>query len=175
MDALLKRDANEKLKTTAGEIASDLVGKLLYQHVEEQSEPTDPGHVQLVHTLLARAPAERAWRRRGLFLMCCSCRVRAKERGSVNSRAQVLGLEAFHPDAATVPCGDGKSAKLAKVGADCVGGQRGRSSGSGGRVMACDLAGLDGKKTAAGNFHALVARVLHLEEEGLFRAIVFFL
>lgn len=177
MDALLKWGADEKLKATNGKIASDLVGKLHVHHVENHWEVTDPEQKNLVQTLLARAPAERAWRRRGLFLMCCSRHGRAKERGSGGTQPKHMGLVASHPDAVVAMLrGDGIiSAKLAKIADDRVGGQREDSSCDGGEGMADDLAGLGDGKNDAGNLHTLVARVLHLEEEGIFRAIVCFL
>lgn len=176
MDALLKRDANEKLKTVEGESVSDFVGK---KHHNLNGERQAKEQRQLVRTLLARAPAERAWRRRGLFLMCCSRRGRAKGGMSASNQAQDLGLVVSRSDAAAMPCGDGNNRKLAKVNADCVGGtvggQREGSGGYGGGGMADDLAALDERRAAAGNWHEVVARVLHLQEEGLFRAIVCFL
>lgn len=178
MDALLKLGADEKLKTTDGKMASDLVGRPIYHHEhvdDDHWDVADPGQAELVHTLLARAPAERAWRRRGLFLMCCSRHGRAKERGFGSNQAQELGLVASVPEVVAMLRDDGyKIAKLVKVDAGCVGGQQECSSDDRGGRMTSD-AGLDETRVAAGKLRALVTRVLNLEEEGLFRAIVLFL
>eukprot|EP00903_Cladosiphon_okamuranus_P012808 g11970.t1 len=63
VDLLLKQGADEEITNDMGQTPSDVVGS----GVQEQNERED---VDRVRTLLANAPADRAWRRRGFLVMC---------------------------------------------------------------------------------------------------------
>ncbi|CAM9383430.1 unnamed protein product [Pylaiella littoralis] len=64
VDVLLKRGADEKLTNSNGETAGDVVGIA----VEEENSSAED--VERVRRLLANAPVDRAWRRRGFLVMC---------------------------------------------------------------------------------------------------------
>ncbi len=63
VDLLLRRGADEKAVDREGKAAADMIGSF----VEHNSVAED---VERVRRLLANAPADRAWRRRGFLAMC---------------------------------------------------------------------------------------------------------
>ena len=65
VDLLLRSGADENELDDEGEAAADVVGG----HVEEQAEGLAED-VERVRNLLANAPADRAWRRRGYLVLC---------------------------------------------------------------------------------------------------------
>ena len=64
VDLLLRRGADEKALTNGGETAADLIGSQVEEH-DSLAEDVDR-----VRKLLANAPADRAWRRRGFLVLC---------------------------------------------------------------------------------------------------------
>ena len=64
VDILLRQGADENIKNSHGETAADVVGS----RVEEQNSL--PKECERARRLLANAPADRAWRRRGFLVMC---------------------------------------------------------------------------------------------------------
>lgn len=105
-----------------------------------------------VMELLRRAPGDRAWRRRGLLVLCCA---RAKKTGTVASA--ISPQEQAAQDAREEAGG---------LGADSSGAGEGEGRKKQQRV-----------KTAGTNdgFDGVVAWLLGLQEEGLFRTVVGFL
>ncbi|CAM9705622.1 unnamed protein product [Ectocarpus fasciculatus] len=63
VDLLLRWGADETIVSKQGEMAADMIGTRM-------GHRTVPGDEERVRSLLARAPAERAWRRRGLLVLC---------------------------------------------------------------------------------------------------------
>ena len=64
VDLLLRWEADETIVNDEGETAADVVG----EYVEEENPSAED--VKRVRNLLAKAPADRAWRRRGYLLLC---------------------------------------------------------------------------------------------------------
>ena len=64
VDLLLRQGADENVENSDGDAAVDVIGS----GVEEQNDPAED--IEHVHRLLANAPADRAWRRRGFLVMC---------------------------------------------------------------------------------------------------------
>ena len=61
MDFLLRSGSDETASNTNGERPGDVVGQLGFRHWF---------NVERAHSLLATAPVDKAWRRRGLLLLC---------------------------------------------------------------------------------------------------------
>lgn len=78
VDLLLRSGANETVVDFEGDTAADLVEYYLLEQEDEQEEGDDAedaeevggGDAGRVGALLASAPADRAWRRRGFLVMC---------------------------------------------------------------------------------------------------------
>lgn len=66
VDSLLRSGADEILLNTEGKSAADLIGRW----VKIQDRVAD--EIERVLYLLANAPADRAWRRRGYLVLCCT-------------------------------------------------------------------------------------------------------
>ncbi|CAM9177275.1 unnamed protein product [Ectocarpus sp. 12 AP-2014] len=64
VDLLLRRGADETAVSENGHTAADMVG-LKTEELDSLAEDVDR-----VRKLLARAPADRAWRRRGFLILC---------------------------------------------------------------------------------------------------------
>ncbi|CAM9383207.1 unnamed protein product [Pylaiella littoralis] len=64
VDILLRRGADEKLTNSNGKTAGDVVGLALEDDISLAED------VERVRKLLANAPVDRAWRRRGFLVMC---------------------------------------------------------------------------------------------------------
>ncbi len=62
VDFLLRSGANETILDSDGKTAADIVGEGVYEMVRWD--------VERVRKLLANAPADRAWRRRGCLVLC---------------------------------------------------------------------------------------------------------
>ncbi len=87
VDLLLRWDADEKAVCGSGKTPEDVVG------TERVSRFNFPGNVERVRSLLARAPADRAWRRRGFLVLCRVHRDRVRLGSDMASlAAAVLGL-----------------------------------------------------------------------------------
>ncbi|CBJ48667.1 ankyrin repeat protein [Ectocarpus siliculosus] len=63
VDLLLRWGADETIVSKQGETAADSIGT-------RRCHRTDPEDDERARSLLARAPADRAWRRRGLLVLC---------------------------------------------------------------------------------------------------------
>lgn len=142
VDTLLIWGADEMAEDEEGRTPANIVG----DHVDEQHRlVADFEHVK---KLLANAPADRAWRRRGYLTLC-----RAHP-----DRLQLKRIA--RPDADTAPRTRSR-AKLVTVGTSASGGGFGEGSSD--------------ERRARGNWATVLARVLELQEEGLFRTIVGYL
>ncbi len=138
VDILLRSGADETEVDDEGDTAADVVGN----HVEEQLESLAED-VERVRNLLANAPVDRAWRRRGYLVLCRAYSDRVKLPKD-NSRAYAGMRQRL------------RSYRSAPVKA------RGQ------RRTPVD-------KRGGREWTAVVARVLRMEEDGLFRMIVGYL
>eukprot|EP00752_Nemacystus_decipiens_P013080 g11569.t1 len=143
VDLLLRSDADETLQDGDGRTAAGVVGDSIldYRRVAEDYER--------VCRLLANAPADRVWRRRGLFVLC---------------RAYPGRVQLSHTGSRTrfdLASGDLSGAKLGRTAAT-GGGENGRGYTVGG-------------ERSGGEWAVVAAAVVRLEEEDIFRTIVGFL
>ena len=141
VDALLRSGADETIKNADGVIAADIIGEWV------EGRDRLAGHFERVGKLLANAPADRAWRRRGLFVLCRAHphRMQVTKKGSQGQH----GVVSIAP----------RGAKLARTAAQ-------GGSESGGSVAS---------GTAGDEWAAVATTVVGLEEDGIFRAIVGYL
>jgi len=149
VDLLLRSGADETIADEDGHVAADMMGRA----VEEKHRLAGGG--ERVRELLANAPADRAWRRRGYIALCRAHpdRVQLRPEAAAGPRAGVGG-------GATSRLRSG--AKLARLGA---------AGGSGGAATAGGTA----NRRGCGDWTDVLTRVLRLQEEGIFRAIVGYL
>ncbi|CAM9782521.1 unnamed protein product [Ectocarpus sp. 12 AP-2014] len=80
-ELLLRCGADEMLKDDDGSTPADVVGGMGDGDLTDEEIETDH---QRIRRVLARAPADRSWRRRGWLVLsrCCSTRVHIAHRGS---------------------------------------------------------------------------------------------
>ncbi|CAM9437350.1 unnamed protein product [Ectocarpus sp. 6 AP-2014] len=84
---LLRWGADETIVCKQGKTAADRIGTRRFPW-------TEPGDDERVRSLLARAPADRAWRRRGLLVLCHAYPDRLQLGGDLAGLVdRVLGLE----------------------------------------------------------------------------------
>lgn len=161
VDLLLRWGADETLTHSQGKTPGEVV-PAANQVVAEQVR----ARLEHVSKLLARAPQDRAWRRRGWIVMC---RVRSDR---LRRTAVVDGDEVgAQPQKGPIQRARTDGVKLEAV----EGGGRGRGAGGGvGGVANADRrAGRDG--VDCGGFDGMAAWMMGLANEGLFRKIVGFL
>ncbi|CAM9548400.1 unnamed protein product [Ectocarpus fasciculatus] len=173
VDLLLRWGASETALTTDGKIPSDFLemsaegvagGGVPAGHTVREVE----GEMQRALVLLARAPADRAWRRRCWLVMLRARAGREREARSSSSTSGSDRTEAAGRTLVGHDEGDGSN----KVGKMDAGG-----SGSGSMDGERGGAGRAGRRTAAeeGSLRGLVPALLDVESEGVFRTIVCFL
>ena len=138
VDSLLRAGADETIVNEDGSRAVDMIGK----EVEEQDFLED---VERMRELLANAPADRAWRRRG-YLVLCRARSDRLQHGQV--------IRGTHQN--NIPARRTRSrARLAR--AEGIMGDR-----------AVD-------ESTVGGWAVVVTEIIQLQEEGIFRTIVGYL
>eukprot|EP00752_Nemacystus_decipiens_P007696 g6879.t1 len=143
VDSLLRAGADETILNVDGDQAADVVGGGVQ---EEDSLAED---VERVRELLANAPADRAWRRRGFLVLCRSHPDRMQQQ-------QVIG-GTYHADTAPRTRRRARLARAAESGCH-------------------EAVGSDNAHKPKGvDWALLVAKVLRLQEDGLFRTIVGYL
>ncbi|CAM9329814.1 unnamed protein product [Ectocarpus sp. 13 AM-2016] len=104
---------------------------------------------QRIHQMLARAPADRSWRRRSWLVLSRSCPTRVK---IANGNVSYSSVSSSRKGS------NGTSAKMSRIsGEDAGGGERETED----QMMA--------------DFRDLVTRLVGLEADGLFRSVVGFL
>ena len=145
VDVLLRRGADETIANADGQTPADIARGRFEDRggLEEDFER--------VRMLLANAPADRAWRRRGYLAMCRAHPSRLR-RPETNLPEAGRGGPRFSD-----------RAKLVTAGMSSSSGGGGGEGGAGDDTSTC------------ASWAAVVTRVLGLEEEGLFRAIVEYL
>ena len=143
VDSLLRAGADETIVDIDGGKAADMIG----QHVEEEDHLAED--VERVRELLANAPADRAWRRRGYLLLCRAHADKVQQKKAISDTR----------DADTAQRTRSRD-KLART-----------------QVGDCRAAVGDGSvhELEGGEWVAVMSNVLGLEEEGLSRAIVGYL
>ncbi len=141
VDQLLRSGADETILDEWGETAADAVARDVgeeYRVAEDEER---------VHKLLADAPADRAWRRRGYLVMCRAHPDRVQHLQENSSTHASVARQTRHDGKLQRPgtssCNDGKGAIV------------------------------DG--TIAGSWGCAATRVLRLQEEGIFRMILGYL
>ena len=145
VDILLRSGADETIVDDQGNTAADAVGEGIE---EEDADFEDVEEIERVHTLLANAPADRAWRRRGYLVLC---------------RA--------HPD--RIQQRLGSSSELAGTGRRTRGGDRLKTTEA--RGCSDIVGGSAMGEGAGGGWADVMANVLGLQEEGIFRTIAGYL
>ena len=141
VDLLLRCGADEEMVNQDGQAPLDAVGQWY-------DGPEGDEDAERVRRLLANAPADRAWRRRGYLVLCRSHPDRLRQ-GQENSGAHVVLARRTEADG-----------KLAKAEA-------------GGGTSAEQNRTAD--QEAGGDWDDVVAGLLKLQEEGVFRKIVGYL
>ncbi len=141
VDLLLRSGADETIVDIEGNAAVDVLA-------EAVEEAAIEGEIERVYQLLANAPADRAWRRRGYLVLCRAHPGRVQQAHKTSgasagmSRRTCSRVKRRRPESSR--CNDGVRRTAADEG--------------GGVDWAC-----------------VVARVLELQEEGIFRTIVGYL
>lgn len=177
---LLRWGADEKASDKRGVVpARSLIGDgpaLSFQCSQQEVERT--------RLLLARAPADRAWRRRCWLVMLrqraaseATVATSSSKDGSSSSRIGGCGVGGVGVGGVSTSAADdraGESCKVARTGGSAGGGSAEGHSSPRGRV---DNGGGAGVEAGAdgGTLSGLVARLFELELEGVFRAVVGFL
>ena len=163
VDLLLRWGADETIADEDGHIAADMMGRA----VEEKHRVA--GGVERVRELLANAPADRAWRRRGYLALCRKHPDRLRLPRQDNATVAAAAAAAASARAgATSRLRSG--AKLARMEAASGGG-----GGGGGSSSSTATAGSGANRRGCGDWTDVVTRVLTLQEEGIFRAVVGYL
>ncbi len=142
VELLLRSGADETILNKNGKTAADILGA----GVEEEDRLAE--NVELVYKLLANAPADKAWRRRGYLALCRAHPDRLH-------RAQESGTAHSGAGRTTLSCAKLARAETSRSYERVAGGTRGGRS--------------------SGEWAVVMARVLRLEEEGVFRNIVGFI
>ncbi len=140
IDVLLRAGAYENLLNERNESVHDVVA------AELQDEVLVTEDIERVQKLLANAPADRAWRRRGYLVLC---------------RA--------HPD--RVQQAQGSSSAGAGMPRRALRGAKARRPGA----LGCSNGGTCARGGTEAGWEGVAARVLGLQEEGIFRMIVGYL
>ena len=146
VDLLLRSGADETITDEEGETPTDAIGQWFG---EDEDEDPLVEEIERVRRLLANAPADRAWRRRGYLVLC-----RAHP-----DRVQ-LGQESSSENGG-VARRTRRRAKLAKA-------EGSRDSETAGGATAA-------RKKSCMQWAGVVVNVLGIHEEGVFRTIVGFL
>ena len=141
VDALLRAGADETIIIDGGLKAADVIGAAVEEEEDRLAED-----VERVRELLANAPADRAWRRRGYLVLCRAHPDRVQHQGQVSS-----GIH--HSDTARRTRTRAKLARPAETAGDSS------------SVDECT--GVD--------WVDVVSKVLVVQEEGIFRTIVGYL
>ena len=142
VDVLLRWGADEMLANEDGETPADIIGEGF------DGWNSLPEDVEGVRQLLANAPADRAWRRRGYLAMC-------------RAHPDRMQLADINQPAAGMTPRKRSRIKLMAAASSWSGGGSGH--------------GATDERRPCGSWAAVVTRVLGLEEAGLFRAIVGYL
>ena len=139
VDSLLRSGADETILNDRGSAAADLISK----SVDNLSLAKD---LDRVRELLAKAPADRAWKRRGYVVLC---------RAHPERMRQIQGTSTAHISIARSADGEATLGRTEEASA-CTG-----------ALEASPVGGRGG-----GDWAVAVAMVLRMQEEGVFRKIM---
>lgn len=151
VNLLLRCGSDETAVNRNGRTAAEIVG----HHIEYAACPLKKEDVDRVRELLANAPADRAWRRRGYLVLCKARLLRPSNRGARGSQSR-KGLH-------------GENGRRHQQGI----GEGSLDGGMSESFVSNPIVQVD--KGAAGDARSAIVRVVELVEEGLFRNIVSFL
>lgn len=144
VDSLLRSGADETILNDGGDSVADMLEKSV-------EEPSMAKEIELVRELLANAPAERAWKRRGYLVLC---------RAHADRMRQIQDVRSAHAGMVLTADGGAASGRVEEEEADgCTGPE--------------ETSTVDGR--GGGDLAVVVAMVLGLEEEDVFRKIVGYL
>ncbi|CAM9885835.1 unnamed protein product [Ectocarpus sp. 8 AP-2014] len=146
VELLLRWGADEKLTNNVGTTPAGVIGAWGQNGHDDQERETDN---QGIRRMLARAPADRSWRRRGWLVLSRSCPTRVQIANDSSSSSS--SSSSSHNN-------NGNSAKVARVSGD----GSSRDDEETEDQMMVDL-------------RDLVGRLVGLEADGLFRLVVGFL
>lgn len=152
VNLLLRCGSDETAVNRNGRTAAEIVG----HHIEYAACPLKKEDVDRVRELLANAPADRAWRRRGYLVLCKARLLRPRTRGARGSQNR-MGLHDENERSRHQPGKGGGSL----------------DGGTGEPYVSAPIVQVD--NVAAGDVRSAIVRVMELAEEGLFRNIVSFL
>ncbi|CAN0035215.1 unnamed protein product [Ectocarpus sp. 12 AP-2014] len=141
VELLLRWGADEKLTNDDGDTPADVIGDWPDVDNDEEIEVDN----QRIRRMLARAPADRSWRRRGWLVLSRSCPTRVRVANGTNSGSCIGSSK-------------GCSTKVARVSGE----DSGEDDEEAEDQMMVDWRGL-------------VGRLVGLEADGLFRLVVGFL
>eukprot|EP00903_Cladosiphon_okamuranus_P017409 g16033.t1 len=141
VDSLLRAGADETVVDCEGCTAADVIGT----HVQEEEESLTE-EFERVRQLLANAPADRVWRRRGYLVLC---------------RAHLSRVQK----------------QLGRVHSDAHGASTGRRTRRRAGLVRAEGVTVDSRvgQSPDGEWALVMAKVLQLQEEGIFRTIVGYL
>lgn len=166
--ALLRRDADETLLNDDYEPPGDVIGNSV------QEDKRDEDVVEWIVEMLARAPADRVWRRRGWLAMLNARRRRSMVDAATTAAAKQLQSLSKSPSAGPPKPDDGQ---LLLRGADA--GEEGVTPP---RVSRMRMAGVEWGGEVGHvvhpslmKFHSTVAKLVDVTDELVFRRIVSFL
>ena len=150
VDLLLRSGADESIADEDGNVAADVMGRA----VEEEHRVAED--VERVRKLLANAPTDRAWRRRGYLVLCRAHPDRVQLRQEISTHVGV---------APRTRSGKKMTRIAAAAAAAAAAAGDGGSAGGGSAADGTNGAGWAG----------VAGWVVRLEEEGIFRTIVGYL
>lgn len=164
VNLLLTCGSDETAVNPDGRTAAGIVG----HHIEYAACPLKKEDVDRVRELLANAPADRAWRRRGFLVLCKARFLRANSRSGsssiISSSESSNSSQVLHDN------------HVSGCSSDSWLGERERREEQGEGLLGGGMAKDQVEKVAPEvSFRIAVVRMLELSEEGLFRNIVGFL
>lgn len=164
VNLLLTCGSDETALNPNGCTAAEIVG----HHIEYAACPLKKEDVHRVRELLANAPADRAWRRRGYLVLCKARLLRAKSSNNSGSSSNIgsPNSKVLHDDHASSCSGDTRL------------GERERRQEQGNSLLGGGVPKVQADKvkvSPSDGFRSAVVWVLELSEEGLFRNIIGFL
>ncbi|CAM9475030.1 unnamed protein product [Pylaiella littoralis] len=166
VNLLLRCGGDETAVNPEGRTASEIVG----HHMEYAACPLEKAGVDRVRKLLANAPADRAWRRRGFLVLCRAFRTKGRFLTTTTTRNESQNRKVLHD--INVSGGNSYAWTGEKE-------RRQQQRGVIGSGMGSALENVPNKQVekavSADSLRSVVVRVLELVEEGLFRNIVGFL
>lgn len=158
---LLRWGADETTADSEGCSADQLIGN----GISPSEQEARAGEMESMRGLLKRAPADRAWRRRGLLVLCRA--IPSKDQPGISSVPQSDGSKEPKDNRIDIDC------SVDKVHGELPEKSVNDQDRDGYDWTTGDTEGCEGER--CGSLWNIEARVVGLEQEGLFRDIVSFL